>query len=78
MAPYSGTAAVLLVIVISVVFGGNRSATWATSKPACCSRAQQTQPDEIRITGYGAGYGGWRTIVYSLLFTRLPVLAVST
>lgn len=35
MAPYSGTAAVLLVIVISVVFGGNRSATWATSKPAC-------------------------------------------
>ena len=26
------------------------------------------QPDEIRITGYGAGYGGWRTIVYSLLF----------
>ena len=34
------------------------------------------QPDEIRITGYGAGYGGWRTIVYSLLFI-VCLLAVS-
>ena len=34
------------------------------------------QPDEIRVTGYGAGYGGWRTIVYTALFV-VCLLAVS-
>ena len=33
-------------------------------------------PDEIRVTGYGAGYGGWRTIVYTALFV-VCLLAVS-
>ena len=38
--------------------------------------SDQPQPDEIRVTGYGAGYGGWRTIVYCALFI-VCLLAVS-
>ena len=38
--------------------------------------SDRPQPDEIRVTGYGAGYGGWRTIVYTALFV-VCLLAVS-
>ena len=77
MAPYSGTAAVLLVIVISVVFGGKPVGDLGDLETGVLApERNKHQPDEIRITGYGAGYGGWRTIVYSLLFI-VCLLAVS-
>ena len=69
MAPYSGTAAVLLVVVISVVFGSKPVGNLGDLETGVLApERNKHQPDEIRITGYGAGYGGWRTIVYSLLF----------
>ena len=82
MAPYSAAAAALLLVVICFAFGrqpvdelrsldgeGLESGVLApdSSKP---------RPDEIRITGYGAGYGGWRTVVYAALFV-VCLLAVS-
>ncbi len=77
MAPYSGTAAVLLVIVISVVFGSKPVGDLGDLETGVLApERNKHQPDEIRITGYGAGYGGWRTIVYSLLFI-VCLLAVS-
>ena len=69
MAPYSGTAAVLLVIVISVVFGGKPVGDLGDLETGVLApERNKHQPDEIRITGYGAGYGGWRTIVYFCMF----------
>lgn len=69
MAPHSGTAAVLLVVVISVVFGSKPVGNLGDLETGVLApERNKHQPDEIRITGYGAGYGGWRTIVYSLLF----------
>ena len=77
MAPYSGTAAVLLVIVISVVFGGKPVGDLGDLETGVLApERNKHQPDEIRITGYGAGYGGWRTIVYTALFV-VCLLAVS-
>ena len=59
MAPYSGTAAVLLVIVISVVFGGKPVGDLGDLETGVLApERNKHQPDEIRITGYGAGYGG--------------------
>ena len=58
MAPYSGTAAVLLVIVISVVFGGKPVGDLGDLETGVLApERNKHQPDEIRITGYGAGYG---------------------
>ena len=69
--------AVLLVIVISVVFGGKPVGDLGDLETGVLApERNKHQPDEIRITGYGAGYGGWRTIVYSLLFI-VCLLAVS-
>ena len=69
MAPYSFTAAILLVIVISVVFGSKPVGDLGDLETGVLApERSKHQPDEIRITGYGAGYGGWRTGIYSLLF----------
>lgn len=69
--------AVLLVIVISVVFGSKPVGDLGDLETGVLApERNKHQPDEIRITGYGAGYGGWRTIVYSLLFI-VCLLAVS-
>ena len=79
MAPYSGTAAVLLVVVISVVFGSKPVGNLGDLETGVLApERNKHQPDEIRITGYGAGYGGWRTIVYSLLFHRRGMSAKPT
>ena len=77
MAPYSFTAAILLVIVISVVFGSKPVGDLGDLETGVLApERSKHQPDEIRITGYGAGYGGWRTVIYSLLFI-VCLLAVS-
>lgn len=74
MAPYSGLSAVMLVLAIVVVFGNKEVTEFAGLDAAgieqnvLAPHADGHRPDEIRITGYGAGYGGWRTIVYTLLF----------
>ncbi|NMM93968.1 anion transporter [Bifidobacterium oedipodis] len=77
MAPYSGLAVVMLIIVISVMFGSQPvSELDDLEKGVLAPERSKHQPDEIRITGYGAGYGGWRTVVYVLLF-GVCLLAVS-
>ena len=82
MAPYSITAAVMLVIISCVVFGKKPVSEFNALDGAGIERgvlapsAGKPQPDEIRLTGYGASYGGWRTVVYSLLFV-VCLLAVS-
>lgn len=82
MAPYSGTAALLLLIVISFAFGSQpvdelRSLDGAGLESGVLAPdPSKPRPDEIRITGYGAGYGGWRTVVYAALFL-VCLLAVS-
>ena len=82
MAPYSATAAVMLVIISCVVFGEQPVSEFQSldgtriEQGVLAPESGKHQPDEIRITGYGAGYGGWRTIVYTLLFV-VCLLAVS-
>lgn len=82
MAPYSATAAALLLVVIFFAFGRQpvdefRSLDGASIEQGVLApEHDKPQPDEIRITGYGAGYGGWRTIVYAVLFL-VCLLAVS-
>lgn len=82
MAPYSTMAALLLVIITCVVFGSKPVSEFSgidgsgIEQNVLAPHPDQPQPDEIRVTGYGAGYGGWRTIVYSVLFV-VCLLAVS-
>ena len=82
MAPYSILAAVLLVVVTCVVFRGRRIAAFDAMDSKGFERGvlapdpTRHQPDEIKVTGYGAGYGGWRAIVYTGVFV-VCVLAVS-
>ncbi|PJM73239.1 anion transporter [Bifidobacterium primatium] len=74
MAPYSVLAAVMLIAIIWFVFGDAKVSQFENlgaegiEQGVLAPNPTQPQPDEIRITGYGAGYGGWRTVVYSLLF----------
>lgn len=82
MAPYSFVAAVLLIVVISVAFGGKKVSRFADldgddiERGVLAPQPDQPQPDEIRLTGYGAGHGGWRVWVYAALFL-LCLLVVS-
>ena len=82
MAPYSTMAALLLVIITCVVFGGKPVSEFSEidgsgiEQNVLAPHSDRPQPDEIRVTGYGAGYGGWRTIVYTALFV-VCLLAVS-
>ena len=82
MAPYSILAAVLLVVVACVVFRGRRIAEFdgmdskGFERGVLAPDPTRHQPDEIKVTGYGAGYGGWRAIVYTGVFV-VCVLAVS-
>ena len=82
MAPYSFVAAVLLIVVISVAFGGKKVSQFADldgediERGVLAPQPDQPQPDEIRLTGYGAGHGGWRVWVYAVLFL-LCLLVVS-
>lgn len=82
MAPYSILAAVLLVVVTCVVFRGRHIAEFdgmdskGFERGVLAPDPTRHQPDEIKVTGYGAGYGGWRAIVYTGVFV-VCVLAVS-
>lgn len=82
MAPYSILAAVLLLVVTCVVFRGRRIAEFdgmdskGFERGVLAPDPTRHQPDEIKVTGYGAGYGGWRAIVYTGVFV-VCVLAVS-
>ena len=82
MAPYSATAAVLLIIITCVIFGSKPVSEFSSTdgsgieQNVLAPNSDQLRPDEIRVTGYGAGYGGWRTIVYCALFI-VCLLAVS-
>ena len=82
MAPYSVTAAVLLVLIACVAFGKKPVSEFSSidgsgiEQNVLAPNSDQPRPDEIRVTGYGAGYGGWRTIVYCALFI-VCLLAVS-
>ena len=82
MAPYSATAAVLLIIITCVIFGSKPVSEFSAidgsgiEQNVLAPHSDRPQPDEIRVTGYGAGYGGWRTIVYTALFV-VCLLAVS-
>ncbi len=82
MAPYSILAAVLLVVVTCVVFRGRRIAEFdgmdskGFERGVLAPDPTRHQPDEIKVTGYGAGYGGWRAIVYTGVFV-VCVFAVS-
>lgn len=77
MAPYSVCAAVLLLIVIYFAFPKLPVSELNNLETGVLApERSKHQPDEIRITGYGAGYGGWRTVVYALLFV-VCLLAVS-
>ena len=82
MAPYSFTAAVMLVIISCVVFGKKPVSEFRSldgegiERGVLAPSSSKHQPDEIRLTGYGASYGGWRTIVYTILFV-VCLLAVS-
>lgn len=81
MAPYSILAAVLLVVTC-VVFRGRRIAEFdgmdskGFERGVLAPDPTRHQPDEIKVTGYGAGYGGWRAIVYTGVFV-VCVLTVS-
>ena len=77
MAPYSVCAVVLLLIVIYFAFPKLPVSELNNLETGVLApERSKHQPDEIRITGYGAGYGGWRTVVYALLFV-VCLLAVS-
>lgn len=82
MAPYSLLAAVLLVVATWVIFRGRTIDTFEHIDSAGLERdilaphADQPRPDRIEITGYGAGYGGWRAIVYAFVFL-VCILTVS-
>lgn len=82
MAPYSALAAVMLVVISCVVFGKKPVSEFneldgsGIEQGVLAPESGKHQPDEIRITGYGAGYGGWRTVVYALLFA-VCLLAVN-
>lgn len=74
MAPYSGIAAALLVIATFIFFSskpipGFEGLDADTIERNILAPHPDTEaPDEIRIIGYGAGYGGWRLGVYIALF----------
>ncbi|MDD6086449.1 SLC13 family permease [Bifidobacterium boum] len=82
MAPYSAVAAVLLIVVISIAFGNKPVSRFSElnsediERGVLAPQPDRPQPDEIRLTGYGAGHGGWRVWVYAVLFL-LCLLVVS-
>ena len=82
MGPYTAVSAAMLIAITCIVFRGRRleGISGMDSKSiehgVLAPDSTKPQPDEIHVTGYGAGYGGWRTIVYCALFI-VCLLAVS-
>ena len=82
MGPYSALSAVMLVAITCIVFRGRKIEgirgmdSKSIEHGVLAPDASKPQPDEIHVTGYGAGYGGWRVVVYAITFL-VCVLAVS-
>ncbi|WEV69895.1 SLC13 family permease [Bifidobacterium sp. ESL0775] len=74
MGPFSFASAILLLVVILVVFRRRSSqADFAGLgrkgiEQSLFAPQSEQKPDEVRVINYGAGYGGWRSIVYVVLF----------
>lgn len=74
MSPFSLASLILLFVVIVVVF--RRRASGADFEDMGTGGIEQSlfapesgqRPDEVRVLDYGAGYGGWRILVYLVLF----------
>ena len=81
MGPYTAVSAAMLIAITCIVFRGRRleGISGMDSKSiehgVLAPDSTKPQPDEIHVTGYGAGYGGWRVIVYAITFI-VCVLAV--
>ena len=74
MAPYTITAAVLMVVFAFVFFKSRKVDQFAglqgndIEQSVLAPSHGHPQPDEIRVMGYGMSFTRWRVIVYSLLF----------
>lgn len=74
MAPYTVTAAVLMVAFAFVFFKSRKVDQFAglhgddIEQSVLAPSHGRPQPDEIRVMGYGMSFTRWRVIVYSLLF----------
>ncbi|KAB8291451.1 SLC13 family permease [Bifidobacterium avesanii] len=75
MAPYSALAAALIVAGVCLAFDSTPVGEGlggldgnGIERGVLAPERGKHQPDEIRLTGYGAGHGGWRTPVYAALF----------
>ena len=74
MAPYTVTAAVLMVAFAFVFFKSRKVDQFAglqgddIEQSVLAPSHGSPQPDEIRVMGYGMSFTRWRVVVYSLLF----------
>ncbi|WEV41485.1 SLC13 family permease [Bifidobacterium sp. ESL0682] len=74
MGPFSLASAVLLLVVILVVFRRRDSQADFSGlgskgiEQSLFAPERKQKPDEVRVVDYGAGYGGWRVVVYIVLF----------
>lgn len=74
MAPYTVTAAVLMIVFAFVFFKSRKVDQFAglhgddIEQSVLAPSHGHPQPDEIRVMGYGMSFTRWRVIVYSLLF----------
>ena len=74
MAPYTVTAAVLMVAFAFVFFKSRKVDQFAglhgddIEQSVLAPSHGHPQPDEIRVMGYGMSFTRWRVVVYSLLF----------
>lgn len=74
MAPYTITAAVLMVAFAFVFFKSRKVDQFAglhgddIEQSVLAPSHGHPQPDEIRVMGYGMSFTRWRVVVYSLLF----------
>lgn len=74
MAPYTVTAAVLMVVFAFVFFKSRKVDQFVglhgddIEQSVLAPSHGHPQPDEIRVMGYGMSFTRWRVIVYSLLF----------
>lgn len=74
MAPYSAVAALVLAAMVWLCFPRQSVDEFShldgggIERGVLAPESGKPLPDEIRVMGYGAGYGGWRTLAYTALF----------
>lgn len=74
MAPYTLTAAILMIAFAFVFFSSRKVDQFEglhgddIEQSVLAPHSKSPKPDEIRVMGYGVGFTQWRVIVYSLLF----------